>query len=231
MVTPRRSASIESKKGSNATTCMPKPWRQIWAMVRPMNPKPMMVSVFPPSSESRGGVCITRMASTFFVCVGQAVGVGDPPAQRQHQSHGVFGHRGRVGPHRVDHQNPELGGGCHVDLVGAGGADEDHLEQGRPLAASPPSPGGAHPGPMACSAWTSPRYSSNAAFTACVPLYETIGAAQPDGTLGLVEAVDHFDVVGVLQQRVRVGVEQKGGNQNLLAHGHLRLPLVVDMRS
>ncbi len=144
MVTPTRSASIESKKGSNATTCMPKPWRQIWAMVRPMNPKPMMVSVFPLSSESLGGVCITRRASTFFVCVGQAIGVGDPSAQRQHQSHGMFGHRGRIGPHRVDHQNPELGGGRHVDLVGAGGADEDDLEQGRPLAASPPSPGGAH---------------------------------------------------------------------------------------
>lgn len=45
-----------------------------------------------------------------------------------------------------------------------------------------------------------------------VPLDEPGRAGETNGPFGLVESVDHFDVVGPGQQGVGVGVEQEGGN-------------------
>ena len=181
-----------------------------------MNPYPTMVSVFPPSSESRGGVCMTRNGVDLLGLVGKAIGVGDTPAQRQHQTHGMLGHGRRVGPTALITSTPELGGRLDVDLVGAGRTDEDHLELHRPGPACPPSPGDAHRAPW--RGGRGPRAGSGPGRPGhrLVPLDEPIGAAETDGPLRLVEAVDHLDVVGPCKQGVGVGMEQEGGDQDLL---------------
>jgi len=140
----------------------------------------------------------------------------------------MFGHRRSVGTRRIDDKDSALGGGMHVDLVRACGADEDDLEQHRTLEHL----GGHRHVPTRSHRMQRMDLAEiplQRHLDRLVPWRETVGAPEPDGTLGLVEAVDHFDVLGALQQRVSVRVEQECRNENLLAQRHAHAPSAFDI--